>query len=347
MTVSITELRLQNYGCVKELSLEGLGRLHAYIGPNDSGKSTILRALRTACYAFFHEWATSNTPFDPQLTAPFELHLVATGAELHITQRESHPAIAIAKWKEMPSFRTDNWTPQTMAQQGNVVPRSKQANFAFPPLMVRFDADSLRAPSELIPDGRSIQYKNERGEGLAGVFDAIRNRGDEAFAEIARATRQLFPTVRYVGLRNASSTTKELQLELVDGTKVPAAALSEGLLLYLAFAALPYVGQPPIVLVEEPENGLHPSRIKDVVRVLREVSKTSQVFLATHSPLVVNELEPEEVFVTTRSANEGTKVTRLDRTPNFEKRSSVYQNGELWIAYADGEQESALLGVGE
>ena len=346
MSVSITELRLQNYGCVKELSLQGLGRLHAFIGPNDSGKSTILRALRTACYAFFHEWETSNTPFDPQLAAPFQLHLVANGAELHLVAPESGPSILWGKWAGVP-FRSEDWLPWTQPMQAALVPRSKQANFAFPPLMVRFDADSLRAPSELIPDGRSIQYRNERGEGLAGVFDAIRNRGDEAFAEIARATRQLFPTVRYVGLRNASSTTKELQLELVDGTKVPAAALSEGLLLYLAFAALPYVGQPPIVLVEEPENGLHPSRIKDVVRVLREVSKTSQVFLATHSPLVVNELEPEEVFVTTRSANEGTKVTRLDRTPNFKKRSSVYQNGELWIAYADGEQESALLGVGE
>ncbi len=111
--------------------------------------------------------------------------------------------------------------------------------------------------------------------------------------------------------------------------------------------ALPYLGQPTVVLVEEPENSLHPARIKDVVAVLRKVSETSQVFIATHSPLVVNELEPQEIFVTTRDSEAGTRVTRLDQTPNFDERSKVYENGELWIAYADGENEAALLGGDE
>ena len=42
----IERFRVQNYGCVKDATLE-LTPLHALIGPNDSGKSTLLRALRT------------------------------------------------------------------------------------------------------------------------------------------------------------------------------------------------------------------------------------------------------------------------------------------------------------
>ncbi|MBL4687098.1 MAG: AAA family ATPase [Nannocystaceae bacterium] len=49
VSASITGLHLHNYGCIKELRLEGLGRLHAFIGPNDSGKSTILRGIQTLC----------------------------------------------------------------------------------------------------------------------------------------------------------------------------------------------------------------------------------------------------------------------------------------------------------
>ena len=157
--------------------------------------------------------------------------------------------------------------------------------------------------------------------------------------------RERFPTVKHIGLRNASTTHKELQIELTNGTKIPASMASEGLLYYLAFATLPYLhAGASILLIEEPENGLHPARIRDVVATLREISKTTQILIATHSPILVNELQPHEVFVTTRDTTSGTRVTRLDRTPNFAERSRVYSPGELWIAYADGDTEAALLG---
>lgn len=79
-------------------------------------------------------------------------------------------------------------------------------------------------------------------------------------------------------------------------------------LYYLAFAALKFLDPAPLVLIEELENGLHPSRIGDVMRVLRELSRTTQVVLATHSPLVINELSGDEVSVITRTQKEGTKA---------------------------------------
>jgi predicted ATPase len=119
--------------------------------------------------------------------------------------------------------------------------------------------------------------------------------------------------------------------------------MSEGLLYYLAFAALPFLAPPSILLVEEPENGLHPARIRDVVGVLREVSKTTQVLVATHSPLVVNELSGDEVTIVTRHGETGTKTRRLSDTPDFASRSRVYATGELWLSYANGVDEAPLL----
>jgi predicted ATPase len=210
--------------------------------------------------------------------------------------------------------------------------------------LIRLDPDALRAPSPLIPEGQELGFFSDRGAGLAGLFDALMNRSDRPIDAITERVRQRFPTIKHIGLRNASTTHKELQLELVNGTKVPAAMASEGLLYFLAFATLPYLhGDAGILLVEEPENGLHPARIRDVVDTLREISKTTQVLIATHSPILVNELQPHEVFVTTRDPKTGTHVTRLDHTPNFAERSRVYHPGELWVAYADGDTEAALL----
>ena len=131
--------------------------------------------------------------------------------------------------------------------------------------------------------------------------------------------RELFPSIQSIGLDNISSSTKAIQIQLQSGEWVPAQFMSEGLLYYLAFAAIPYLDPAAVILVEEPENGLHPARIAEVMRVLREVSKTTQVLLATHSPLVINEMKPEEVSVVTRPPEKGTQVTRIDKTPRLRR----------------------------
>ncbi len=135
---------------------------------------------------------------------------------------------------------------------------------------------------------------------------------------------------------------KEIDATLIDGTRVPASQLSEGLLYYLAFAALRCLEPTTLLLVEEPENGLHPSRIVEVVRMLRAVSTTTQVILATHSPLVINELDGSEVSIITRD-HRGTQARVLRDVPGFDDAMKVYKPGEFWVSYADGAQEAPLL----
>ena len=174
---------------------------------------------------------------------------------------------------------------------------------------------------------------DDRGIGLAAIYDALINRNLDGFLSIRDEAKRLFPSLQGIGFRNVSDRAKQLQFDLDGGHRVPAHLMSEGLLCYLAFAALPHLAPTRLLLVEEPENGLHPARIVDVLRVLREVSKQTQVILTTHSPIVVNELEPEEVRVVTRNAEEGTRATLMKDTPNFQSRSEVYDLGELWFRF--------------
>jgi predicted ATP-dependent endonuclease of OLD family len=78
--------------------------------------------------------------------------------------------------------------------------------------------------------------------------------------------------------------------------------------------------------------------------VLRAMSEGgTQVILTTHSPLVINEMQPNEVTIVTRTPEEGTRFTPLAETPDFEERSRVYAPGELWLSYADGVLEGELV----
>jgi len=139
-----------------------------------------------------------------------------------------------------------------------------------------------------------------------------------------------------------SEAQKGVEIELRDGQRIPAALMSEGMLYFLAFLAVAHGDRSPVFLIEEPENGLHPARIAEVMTVLREVSEGAQVLMATHSPLVLNELRGDEVTVLWRDEEHGTRGKLLKDTEGYDKRSKVYALGELWVSYANGIDEAPL-----
>lgn len=108
-----------------------------------------------------------------------------------------------------------------------------------------------------------------------------------------------------------------------------------------AVAAQPR-GQPMLFL-EEPERGLHPCRIRQLMGELRVLSQRTRILLVTHSPLVINELEPHEVTIVTRDRERGTMCTSMAKTKHFEERAEIYALGELWLSFADGVMEEDLV----
>ena len=209
--------------------------------------------------------------------------------------------------------------------------------------MIRFDPNALRRSAGQIVVTKPIQFYDETGVGLAGVYQAINSRDVDAFVAIRDKVKKLFPTIQNILVPTVDGSSVTLQARLTDDTLVPAEALSEGLLYFLGFMALQHLAESRLFLVEEPENGLHPARVSEVMAILREISKTSQVIIATHSPLVVNELKGEEVSVVTRDPEKGTQVKLLKDVPGFDEGSKVYQPGEFWVSYCDGNREEPLL----
>lgn len=314
----IERIRVRDFRCIKEVDFP-LTPLHALIGPNDSGKSTILEAMRSI--------SAGSSEEKSELTIySGERGLTRAASDLfpHLSSVDPRKA-ALEVVSRLPG---PAMTPLSALVQ--------------PVRLLRLDPDRMRQPTNLIQQGHSLEF-GTRGEGLAAVYDALLSRRLPVFLEISKRFTELFSTARAIQLTNPSQTTKALGVELMDGRSVGAERLSEGMLYWLAFAALPYLQPTPLILIEEPENGLHPSRIGDVMRVLRDVSKTSQIILATHHPLVINELQADEVTILTRTLKHGTIATPLSHTKNFEQRSKVYALGELWLNYADGEFESDLV----
>src|SRR5207245_11081870 len=77
---------------------------------------------------------------------------------------------------------------------------------------------------------------------------------------------------------------------------VAAVRLSDELLLFLGLMVLTYSSnRPPVMLIEEPENGLTPTALKRFYQAARELAfakdaaKRSQILISSHSPFVICE----------------------------------------------------------
>ena len=84
---------------------------------------------------------------------------------------------------------------------------------------------------------------------------------------------------------------------------------------------------PDVILLDEPELGLHPAAVTLLGSMMRSLSERKQVIVATQSPLLVNAFDLAQVIVL--ELNEGrTEVRRYD--PEYRHWLDDYAAGELW-----------------
>ena len=110
-----------------------------------------------------------------------------------------------------------------------------------------------------------------------------------------------------------------------------ASSLSDGTLRFIALATLflqPEQFRPSLILVDEPELGLHPYALGVVASLIRQASVMTQVIVSTQSSLLLDHFNPEDVLVADR-VNGGTELTRLN-SAQLAKWLEDYSLGQLW-----------------
>ena len=156
---------------------------------------------------------------------------------------------------------------------------------------------------------------------LAGIPRAKR--------EILERLRQLYAPLDdlYVEIAGGNAL-----LFLIEGDRrIPATRLSDGTLRYLSLLAILCDPEPPpLILLEEPELGLHPDVLPTIADLLVQAAERTQLIVTTHSGVLIDAFteSPEHVLVCERTDG-GTSVRRLDG----EKLAvwlKEYSLGTLW-----------------
>lgn len=145
---------------------------------------------------------------------------------------------------------------------------------------------------------KEVRHIGLMGEELASFLNTLRALEEPQFKAIEKALRMIIPNV--TGIDVGVNDLGEVELKLLEGKiPIPARVLSEGTLRVLGLLALGGAKEPPALLgFEEPENGIHPRRIRMIADLLKNRTATgdTQIIVTTHSPILTDFIPDENLY---------------------------------------------------
>lgn len=109
-----------------------------------------------------------------------------------------------------------------------------------------------------------------------------------------------------------------LDVSYDTGFSIRSIGLSDGTLTFLALTILPFLHNvPALITVEEPENGVHPKAIEAILESL-QVIQDSQVWVTTHSPIVVAVTDLDRLLCLQQTKADGVTIVRGSDHPTLQ-----------------------------
>jgi predicted ATPase len=173
---------------------------------------------------------------------------------------------------------------------------------------------------------------NRNGSNLAQYLWSLRSASVSAFEQLLEAIQCVLPYARDMQPIFTEAIERFIHLEMTEHDfKIPGWLLSTGTLRVLALlACLRHPTPPPVLVVEEVENGLDPRTLHLVVEDIRAAisAGTTQVILTTHSPYLLDLLDLSHIVVVERE--EGQPVFRRPDVKQLEDWSKSFSPGRLY-----------------
>jgi predicted ATPase len=182
-----------------------------------------------------------------------------------------------------------------------------------------------------LSDNRSL---HRRGENLAAILYLLKQRYRNSYDLIRKTVQKVAPFFDDFQLEPLLLNPNTIKLEwrhIGSDDYYDASSLSDGTLRFIALATLflqPVELRASVILIDEPELGLHPYAIELVASLIRQASEDTQVIAATQSPLLLDYFDPDEILVADR-VDGATEIKRLQPEPLAEWLKD-YSLGQLW-----------------
>ena len=175
------------------------------------------------------------------------------------------------------------------------------------------------------------QYLKEDAGNLAPFLLRIRSKEPRHYKRIIETVSQIVPFFADFVLNPTSKTVLLQWREKGSDLVFNPDQASDGTLRAMALVTLllqPYDSLPDVLILDEPELGLHPYAINIIGSLINSVANHCKVILATQSPLLVDCFEPEDIIVVERNERESSFKRLVEA--DLEDWLEEYSLSELW-----------------
>jgi predicted ATPase len=178
------------------------------------------------------------------------------------------------------------------------------------------------------------EFLRPDGSNLAAFLYYLQEKQQSSYSLIRRTIQRVAPFFNDFSLRPSRLRPDDIKLEWAhkgSDQYFDASSFSDGTLRFIALATLflqPKEFLPSVILVDEPELGLHPYAIEMLASLIRLASQSTQVIVSTQSSLLLDHFDPEDVLVANRAGG-GTQIERLEPTL-LKHWLEDYSLGQLW-----------------
>jgi predicted ATPase len=357
----LSKFRVQHYKSLfdTEVTLEPLT---VFIGPNGSGKSNVCEAIGVAYHLLKH------LSFDPEgLTVDrvqqgfkskfWHGELTRISFEVCGSRVEDQSFDQFSLLISI-HYADGDVTADTLPKLGAPITnkRSNEEKSFLRSAEYRYSSIAHALSKVCVYNFSSESLANESshltemdatGKGLVDSLVNILLTNRKKFDELEGRLSYLAPNIQRIALPRGDDQV--FSLELIDRyseNPIPALDVSGGTLRLLAFlAALYQDSTPSIICFEEPENGIHPWLLNKIMELLKIIStdgitgKPVQIIITTHSPVLLNYVEPHQVRAVELDDEGKTQVHSLPTdSVRFQKALEAYDGslGELWFTNVFG-----------
>lgn len=346
-------LTVRNFKSIREQTLR-LGALNVFIGANGSGKSNLIEVFRflreivkqnLAAYTLRKGGADALLYFGRKTSnfTQFELKFAegSTSNDYAVTLTGTNDDDLVIASEKARYHSTNevsvNILPTTQSRESKLRddtdPASRQIlsdleGYGIYHFHDTSDHAGVKGTSNL-EDNR---YLRSHAENLAAFLYWLQQKHPDHFVNIRDTVRQIAPFFDNFLLQPSRLNEGKIRLEwkeVGNDAYFNASSLSDGTLRFICLATLLLQPDlPAMLLLDEPELGLHPAAITVLASLLTSAATRTQVIVATQSVTLVNQFEPGDVWTADRDG--GPTVFRHLSEEDMSGWLDDYALGELW-----------------
>jgi predicted ATPase len=353
--LSLSSFCLKNFKAVQNSKTIKFTPLTVFIGNNGSGKSSIVEAMETfqaivisgldeamvSWYGFEYVWnkAKEHKALKDKVSNPmtFTFHGKAEDEKLkfhlEVVSDSTFNKIYFQDYKA--AYDTGEFTPMHKFISKGEITDPKLKSFVSGWQFLRLDPYLMTEPMPQKRSSGAIKL-NHTGSNIAEYLQSIRDQDLHAFNGIIEALKGVLPFAEDLQPAITSELDRKVYLSMSEeniADKLPGWLLSTGTLRILALLAiLRHPTPPPVIIIEEIENGLDPRTVHMLVDEIRHFveSGLGQVIVTTHSPYLLDLLKLSQIVVVERDASGSPVFSRPSSQKSLEEWAEKFSPGKLY-----------------